>query len=205
MLVLGITGGVGSGKSRILNALSKQYGAYIVETDTLAHRLMEPGQVAYNEIVATFGKEILIDKEPFSIDRPKFAEIVFKDKNKLEQLNNIVHPAVKKWILQDIDDKKKEGIKIYVIEAALLIQDGYKSICDEIWYIYVPEEERTKRLMAQRGYSKERCEAMYKSQDPEEYYKKYADFTINNEFDFEYSTKQLNDRLNKLLADDIIG
>ncbi len=204
MLILGITGGVGSGKSKILYDLSNQYGAYIVETDKLAHRLMEPGQPIYAKIVDTFGREILTKEAPYAIDRAKFAQIVFADKGKLEQLNAITHPAVKNWIRKDIEEKKKQDIQIYVIEAALLIQDGYKEICDEIWYIYADEATRTKRLMAQRGYTRERCQAMFRSQDAEVYYRTYADFTINNQFDYENSSKQLKDRLNILLGNDII-
>ena len=181
MLILGITGGVGSGKSKILYDLSNLYGAYIVETDKLAHTLMEPGQTVYQAVVEAFGTEILQAEEPYAIDRAKFAQIVFADKEKLAQLNALTHPAVKAWI-----------------------QDGYKEICDEIWYIYVNEETRIKRLMKQRGYTEERCRAMFHSQEPESYYRKYADFTINNQLDYENSSKQLKDRLNILLGDAII-
>ena len=204
MLILGITGGVGSGKSKILYDLSNLYGAYIVETDKLAHMLMEPGQAVYEAIVKAFGKEILQPETPHTIDRAKFAQIVFADKEKLSQLNALTHPAVKAWIRNDIEEKRKQGVKIYVIEAALLIQDGYKEICDEIWYIYVDEETRIKRLMKQRGYTEERCQAMFRSQEPGAYYRKYADFTINNQLDYENSSKQLKDRLNILLGDAII-
>lgn len=204
MLILGITGGVGSGKSKILYDLSNLYGAYIVETDKLAHTLMEPGQTVYQAVVEAFGTEILQAEEPYAIDRAKFAQIVFADKGKLAQLNALTHPAVKAWIRKDIEEKRKQDVKIYVIEAALLIQDGYKEICDEIWYIYVDEETRIKRLMKQRGYTEERCRAMFHSQEPESYYRKYADFTINNQLDYENSSKQLKDRLNILLGDAII-
>ena len=204
MLILGITGGVGSGKSKILYDLSNLYGAYIVETDKLARTLMEPGQTVYQAVVEAFGTEILQAEEPYAIDRAKFAQIVFADKEKLAQLNALTHPAVKAWIRKDIEEKRKQDVKIYVIEAALLIQDGYKEICDEIWYIYVNEETRIKRLMKQRGYTEERCRAMFHSQEPESYYRKYADFTINNQLDYENSSKQLKDRLNILLGDAII-
>ena len=111
---------------------------------------------------------------------------------------------MKAWIRKDIEEKRKQDVKIYVIEAALLIQDGYKEICDEIWYIYVNEETRIKRLMKQRGYTEERCRAMFHGQDPESYYRKYAEFTMNNQLDYENSSKQLKDRLNILLGDAII-
>lgn len=204
MLILGITGGVGSGKSKILYELSNQYAAYIVETDKLAHTLMEPGQPVYEQIVEAFGTDILKAEAPYEIDRTLFAKQVFSDKKKLEKLNALTHPAVKNWIRADIEKQKMLGTKLYVIEAALLIQDGYKEICDEIWYVYVDEETRIARLKQQRGYTEERCRAMFRSQEPDSYYRKYADFTINNQFDYKNSSKQLKDRLNILLENDII-
>ena len=204
MIIIGITGGVGSGKSRVLYDLSENHGAYIVEADKLAHTLMEPGQSIYNEIVKNFGREILKEKAPYEIDRQKLGSIVFSDKDKLKLLDSISHPAVKKNILWQIETKKTEGIKLFVIEAALLIQDGYKEICDEIWYVWVSKEERIKRLAKQRGYTKSKCISMFNSQEDDDYYKKYADFTINNQLDYENSSKQLNARLNKLMHSDII-
>lgn len=204
MIIIGITGGVGSGKSRVLYDLSENHGAYIVEADKLAHTLMEPGQSIYNEIVKNFGREILKEKAPYEIDRQKLGSIVFSDKDKLKLLDSISHPAVKKNILWQIETKKAEGVKLFVIEAALLIQDGYKEICDEIWYVWVSKEERIKRLAKQRGYTKSKCISMFNSQEDDDYYKKYADFTINNQLDYENSSKQLNARLNKLMHSDII-
>lgn len=204
MLILGITGGVGAGKSKILYDLAHLYHAHIVETDKLAHELMNPGEPVYEKIVCTFGTDILDKEPPYAINRAEFAKIVFSDREKLARLNSLTHPAVKAFIKHDIEKHKKMQTKIYVIEAALLIQDGYKEICDEIWYIYADEETRAKRLMKQRGYSEKRCREMFQSQEPESYYRKYADYTINNELDYENSSKQLKDRLNILLGNDII-
>jgi len=224
MLILGLTGGIGSGKTAVLTILKEEYDAYIIEADHLAHELMNPGRTVYQGIVDAFGTEILIDTDidtsvsaeenvatdndqstvNRSIDRKKLGDIVFHDKDKLALLNSISHPLVKEEILRRIEEQKNVGKKLFVIEAALLIQDGYKEICDEIWYIYVDEETRIKRLMKQRGYTEERCRAMFHSQEPESYYRKYADFTINNQLDYENSSKQLKDRLNILLGDAII-
>ncbi len=206
MIVLGITGGVGSGKSRVLYDLEKNYNAYIVEADKLAHNLMEPGRPIYREIIRQFGDNIVTDEEPYLINREKLGKIVFSDKEKLALLDSITHPLVKEEILCRIEEKRASGsTHLFVIEAALLIQDGYKNICDEIWYIWVPQEIRITRLMAQRGYTIEKCLSMFQNQESDEYYKKYADFTINNQFDYKYSSKQLNARLNKLFHDDIIN
>ncbi len=200
MVVLGITGGVGSGKSRVLYDLKENHDAYIIEADKLAHELMKPGQTIYNQIVKEFGEDILCKEEPYEIDRALLSNIVFNDKDKLKLLDSISHPLVKKYIVEDIESKRAEGkVKLFVIEAALLIQDGYASICDEIWYVWVSKEERIKRLMEGRGYTREKCLSMMNSQESDEYYKKYANFTINNEFDYTNSSKQLKVRLNKLL------
>ena len=166
MIVLGITGGVGSGKSKVLYDLKDNHGAFVIEADKLAHTLMEPGQTIYQEVVKAFGRDILEEKDPYFIDRSKLGQIVFNDKDKLTTLNNISHPLVKKHILEVIAEHRLQGkTKIFVIEAALLIQDGYDKICDEIWYIWVDKEERIKRLMAQRGYTREKCISMMNSQE----------------------------------------
>ena len=200
MKILGITGGVGSGKSRILYELKEDYGAYVIEADKLAHELMEPGRSIYNKIIEEFGKEILLNEPPYAIDREKLGGIVFNDGDKLGLLNSISHPLVKEDILRQIDEARDKGdVKLFVIEAALLIEDGYKDICDEIWYVWVDREERIRRLIAQRGYTREKCISIFDSQSPDEYYKKYADFTINNQKNYENSSKQLKLRLNKFL------
>ena len=191
MLILGITGGVGSGKSKILYDLSNLYGAYIVETDKLAHTLMEPGQTVYQAVVEAFGTEILQAEEPYAIDRAKFAQIVFADKEKLAQLNALTHPAVKAWIRKDIEEKRKQDVKIYVIEAALLIQDGYKSICDKMCYVYADLDVRISRLCEYRGFTQERAQAVIDSQESEAFYLEACDYKIDNSGSLENTKKDL--------------
>lgn len=179
MRILGITGGIGTGKSTVLHLLEQEYQAYIVETDKLAHELMMPGNTTYKKIIEYFGTDIL--SEDGSIDRGKLGSIVFRDERELEELNHIVHPAVKQYILEDIRRKKAEGqVAIYVIEAALLIEDGYKEICDELWYIYVQKEERIRRLINGRGGIREKWESIIANQSSEEFYKKYCDIIVEN-------------------------
>lgn len=179
MRIIGITGGIGTGKSTVLHLLEQEYQAYIVETDKLAHELMMPGNTTYKKIIEYFGTDIL--SEDGSIDRGKLGSIVFRDERELEELNHIVHPAVKQYILEDIRRKKAEGqVAIYVIEAALLIEDGYKEICDELWYIYVQKEERIRRLINGRGGTREKWESIIANQSSEEFYKKYCDTIVEN-------------------------
>lgn len=186
MKIIGITGGIGTGKSTVLNLLKQEYHAYIVEADKLAHELMLPGEAVYHRITDIFGTDILnIDG---TIDRNRLGAIVFKDADSLRKLNEVVHPAVKQYILQDMETKKKEGnVEYYVIEAALLIEDGYKTICDELWYIYVEREERIKRLIAGRGGSREKWEYVIGNQSSDDYYRMNCDYVVDNGGSFEHT------------------
>ena len=123
MKIIGITGGIGSGKTAVLDIMQRDYGAFIMEADALAHRLMEPGQISYNDIVEHFGRDIL--DEDSRIDRAKLSAVVFSNQKQLDILNSITHPNVKKAILESMEEQKKSGCRLYVLEAALLIQDGY--------------------------------------------------------------------------------
>lgn len=186
MRIIGITGGIGTGKSTVLNLLKQEYNAYIVEADRLAHELMLPGEAAYRQITDIFGADILCADG--TIDRNRLGTIVFRDTDALRKLNAVIHPAVKQYILQDIEAKKKEGnVKYYVIEAALLIEDGYKTICDELWYIYTEREERIRRLIAGRGGSREKWEHVIGNQSSDDYYRMNCDYVVDNGRDFEYT------------------
>lgn len=196
MKIIGITGGIGTGKSTILNILEQEHDAYVVETDRLAHSLMCPGQTAFEQIVATFGKDIL--NEEGAIHRGKLGQIVFQDKEKLQQLNNIVHPAVKNHILQDIAIQKNRGmVSFYVIEAALLIEDGYKAICDEMWYIYAALDVRIERLLEGRGGTREKWLQVIANQSTEDFYRQHCDMIIDNGKSVEETTSVIKGLLYK--------
>lgn len=186
MKIIGITGGIGTGKSTVLNLLKQEYNAYIVEADRLARELMLPGEAAYYQITDIFGTDIL--STDGTIDRNRLGAIVFRDAEALRKLNAVIHPAVKQHILQDIEAKKKEGnAQYYVIEAALLIEDGYKTICDELWYIYTEREERIRRLIAGRGGSREKWEHVIGNQSSDDYYRMNCDYVVDNGRGFEYT------------------
>jgi len=176
--VLGITGGIGSGKSEVIRSLSSQPEFVVIESDRLAHRLMEPGNTAWEKVISAFGTGIL--DENGMIDRAKLGAMVFGDPVKLGQLNNAVHPCVKEYILEDIIRASDEKKKLYVIEAALLVQDGYREICDAIWTVYVPKEVRISRLLSSRGGSREKWESVFQSQPEDEWFRKNTDLCIAN-------------------------
>lgn len=193
MIVIGITGGIGSGKSTLLSYFRQMDGACVVEADSLAHRLMQPGEGAYERIVDCFGEDIL-DAEG-AIDREKLGKVVYTAPEPLSKLNGIVHPAVKEYILRDIELHREKGTEYYVIEAALLIEDGYRAICDTLWYVYTEREERIRRLIAGRGGDREKWERVIANQSSEEYYRENCDVVIDNGKDAEWMEVQVKKAL----------
>lgn len=195
MKIIGITGGAGSGKSEVLAYLKAHFDADVVQADQVAHEIMEPGQECYDRIVAAFGREIL-DTEG-RIDRRKMADLVFASEPLRKRLNGIVHPEVKKEIRRLLQEKEKEpGLRYFFIEAALLIEDHYEEICEELWYIHVPEAVRMERLCASRGYSEEKCRSIFASQLPEAVFYEHCAVVIENGGSREETFRQIDERLN---------
>ena len=197
MRFIGITGGVGAGKSEILHYIEKNYPAEVVLADELAHTLMQPGMDCFAEITEVFGGEDIF-AEDGSLDKGKMAEVIFSDEEKREQMNAIVHPAVKREVLRLAEQKRKEGkISYFILEAALLIEEGYDKICDELWYIYADEEVRKERLIEGRGYSEKKVREIMANQLSEDEFSSHCDFEIDNSGDFEETKKQLDHRMKK--------
>jgi dephospho-CoA kinase len=193
MKIIGITGGIGSGKSVVLNIIKDIPGVFTIEADALGHQLFEPGETVYKLVVDAFGEEIL--SEDKRIDRRTLGSIVMNDEKSLEKLNLIVHPKVKEYIINDIEAKKKD-YQFYFIEAALLIQDGYKEICDEIWYIYADRETRIQRLIEGRGFTKEKAESYMDNQPADEYFISNSDRILDNS----KSTDELKENVLALMS-----
>ena len=191
--ILGITGGVGAGKSTILSYLAQQYGARVIELDKAAHLCMQPGTSCYEQIIDRFGKKILA--EDGRLDRPVLSQIVFADRKEVEALNHIVHPAVKDYIREEIQkERKSEKVPFVVLEAALLLEDHYDEICDEIWYLYVEEESRIRRLQSSRGYTPEKTRTVLKNQKSDEEFRRFCQFVIDNSSDNVENTYKQIDR-----------
>lgn len=197
-MIIGLTGGVGSGKSTVLEILKEKYNAHILEADKIAYDLMLPGMFSYDEIVKEFGNEIIL--EDGLIDRKALAGIVFNDKEKLNKLNTIVHPQVKKEIerqIKEIQEKDKDAI--IVLEAALLIEAGYKDICDMFWCVYTKYPIREERLINSRGYTKEKIKEIVNNQLSEEEFAKESQYLIDNSKSFNDTLKQIEKIINTLL------
>lgn len=173
---IGITGGVGCGKSTVLKMICDKVDAFVIEADKVGHIVMKKGMPAYYEVTELFGKDIV--DESGEVDRKKLAERVFGNKELLAKLNGIIHPAVKRYILEKIEENSD---KEYIfVEAALLIEAGYKEFLDETWYIYASKDIRTERLIESRGYSKEKVESIICNQLSEEDFRNNCNKTINN-------------------------
>lgn len=180
MRFIGITGGVGAGKSVILDYIGKNYNAKVMLADEIAHDLMMPGTKCYDTIKKTFENEDIFLPDG-CLDRIKMASIIFGDETKREQMNGIVHPAVKEYVLETYQREQEDGRLDYLIlEAALLIEEHYDEICDELWYIYTNEENRRRRLRENRGYSDEKIDGILKSQLTEEEYRSHCEKIIDN-------------------------
>ena len=180
MRIIGITGGIGSGKSKVLEILDSHDYIYTIEADALAHRMFEPGEKVYEKIVLSFGRGIL--SPDGRIDRKVLAGIVMNDEKNLAKLNAIVHPEVKEYIIHDIK-RKNSDYKYYVIEAALLIQDGYRELCDEIWYIYADRQTRINRLMKWRDFTESKAVLYMDNQPDDAFFIENSDIVIDNSMD----------------------
>ncbi|MBS6194401.1 MAG: dephospho-CoA kinase [Clostridiales bacterium] len=193
MKVIGITGGAGAGKSEILNFIAGNWNATVIEADEVGYLVMRPGGLCFAPIVELFGPGIL--KEDGTLNREKISELVFQDRELLEKLNGIVHPAVKAYIKKAMEGERKHETDIFIVEAALLIEDKYDEICDELWYIYADEEVRAERLRKNRGYSEEKIRRIFANQLSEDEFSDHCDFEIDNSGEFEETKEQITQRM----------
>ena len=110
MKTIGITGGVGAGKSTVLAYLEEKYNAFVIQADEVGHIVMAPGQECYQPVIDLFGKDVI--KNDKTIDRKRVSDVVFEQPDFLSRLNGIIHPAVKRYILKSLEEQKKEGRKL---------------------------------------------------------------------------------------------
>ncbi len=198
MKIIGITGGVGAGKSALLTYIAEHYNCKIVLADEVAHKVKEPGTACYEKLVALLSDEIL--NEDGTIHKAKMAEKIFASEEILEQVNAIIHPAVKEWIVREIAVEKDKGeLDFFFVEAALLIEDGYLYIVDEMWYIYAREEVRRARLKASRNYSDEKIDAIMESQLSEAEFRENCKVVIDNSESLAQAYQQIDEKLGEYL------
>lgn len=196
MRIIGITGGVGAGKSTVLALLKELTSCVIIMADDVAKTTTMPGGPAYEGVVKVLGEAVL-DADG-SINRGRMANIIFNDEAKKLAVEAIIHPVTKRLIKTMIKDAADKGIYEYAfVEAALLIEDNYDEICEEFWYVYVPEKERIARLIESRNYSEEKCRDIMANQLSDEQFREHCAFVIDNSKATEYTKSQLLGKLCK--------
>lgn len=189
MLVLGLTGKTGSGKSMISSVL-KENGAYIIDADRVAHDVLLNEDVKA-KLVECFGESILnMSKE---IDRKTLAQKAFSSREETEKLNMITHPAIRKVILDEIDTAKIEQFEVCVIDAAALLESEIKNDCDFIAVIFAPLDVRMKRIIKRDNMSVTDAKRRIDAQKSDEFYLTQADIIIINDgvTDFESEKEKL--------------
>ena len=196
MKVIGITGGVGAGKSEILKYLKEKYKAVVIEADKVGHLLMEPGGACYYSIVEKFGSSILNGDQ--TINRTKLGKVVFADEALLKELNKIIHPRVKSHIVSEIaKERAYHRTNYFVVEAALLIEDHYDVVCDELWYIHTEESVRAKRLKEARGYDDEKIASICANQKSPEEFRSACQVVVDNSGDLADTYRQIEEQLGR--------
>ena len=191
MMVLGLTGGVGAGKSRILELFSHDYGAQVIQADIVARKLENPGQPGLTGLVSLFGTGIL--QKDGTLDRKGFADRIFENPEALKRVNALIHPLTWNEIKRQIRESSAELI---VVEAALF-DERSREVCQYLLYVDTQDEIRIQRLMENRGYSREKCLDIMKNQAARNDFLKLADFVIDNSGSLEESRLQIRRILKK--------
>ena len=191
MQVIGITGGIGAGKSQVLQYIKQHYDCRIILADDVGNEVKLPGKNCYKQLVELLGNDIL-DVNGFIV-KEKMAAKIFLDVSLLSKVNAVIHPAVQEYILTEIKKERlKQQYDFFFIEAALLIECGYSAIVDEMWYIYADEEVRRNRLLENRHYSNEKIDSIMQKQLREEDFRKNCSVVIDNSHDLKDTEKQID-------------
>ena len=191
MKVIGLTGGIGSGKSTVSQFLA-ELGAVILDADRVGHEALKPDTEVWREVVAAFGRQVLTPGG--NIDRAKLGEIVFGKPESLSRLNQIMHPRMFDMVKAQLEGYRRQGVDVAVLEAPLLIEAGWTSLVDEVWVTVASESTVLRRLQERAGLSRAESLARIRSQLSSEERIKHADVVINNDGDLD----ELKARVGKL-------
>ncbi len=162
MKIIGITGKIGAGKSKLLERVSSIEKTAFAIADEVSHKLIKKGNTGYEKLLEVFGDEILDSNG--EIDKKLLSDIIFTDDKKRVVVNSILHPAVKNEIIDDMSAREKEGYRCYFVESAILMESHFDVFCDEIWYVYADEDVRRNRVTTTRNIPAEKFEAINDSQ-----------------------------------------
>jgi len=177
MKVIGLTGGIGSGKSQFAKYLA-ELGAAVIDADRLGHEVLKSTDVK-NELVAAFGKNILNSEG--EVDRSRLGALVFDDRKAIEKLNAITRPRIFQRVRDRLEEEKKKGTRVAVIEAPLLIEAQWLSAINQTWVVTASEDTILKRLKKRGGLPQEQMRARIRAQMPNAERLKHADVVIKND------------------------
>lgn len=192
MLIIGLTGGIGSGKSTV-SAYLKQKGYKVSDADLIAHQITKPGEKVLDELIKAFGSEIIDEQK--RLKRKYLASIVFSDEKKEKILNEITHRGIQEKLREEIRKYKEAGEAMMFLEAPLLFEAGIDSWCDYVWLVTADIKERIKRVIARDGDSEEEIKKRIACQMSDEEKIPLADDLIDNSVDED----KLTDRIEELL------
>ena len=178
MRVIGLTGGIGSGKSTVSQVLAVM-GAMVIDADTVGHQAYQPGTETWKDVVAAFGEGVVAADG--SIDRKKLGAIVFGETGALERLNWIVHPRMYDMMAEQIEEYRRQGVKVVVLDAAILIEANWTPLVDEVWLTVASESTVVQRVKERTGLPEEQIRSRIRSQLSNEERKKHASVVINND------------------------
>ena len=192
--IIGLTGGIASGKSTVSNWLISQ-GYPVVDADIAARKVVEPGMPALREITEAFGNDMLL--EDGTLDRKKLGSVIFADEEKRHTLNAIVHPAVREWMGQETDRAVENGASIVIMDIPLLFESKLTHMVEEIILVYVSKETQLKRLMERDGYSESDALARIQAQMPIDDKRKLADYVVDNNGTISETVEQVKEIMNQ--------
>ncbi len=195
MVVIGVTGNIGSGKSTVCRFLA-ELGAAVIDADEVAQETYKPHSQAWQEIIDTFGTEML--QPNGEINRVKLAQLVFSSPEALAQLNEIVHPKAYQLVKERIENYRRLGTRVAALEATLLIEATWTTLVDEVWLVIVSPDIALQRLTRYPEADRDQILARLKSQTPAEDKAKHADEIIRNEGDFTGLREKITELWNKL-------
>jgi dephospho-CoA kinase len=192
-LIVGVLGGIGAGKSEVAATLAARAGGRVVVADALGHEALRQPEIR-NPLVAWFGDSILQDGE---IDRKRLAAIVFADKGKLGYLESLSHPWIHRRLEEEARRAWEEHCPLLVIDAALLLEAGWRGVCDKLVFIDAPPEVREERVKTTRGWSAEDAQKREAAQLPLTRKRSVADHIIDNSSSHEFLVRQVDDLLDR--------
>lgn len=182
MKIIGLTGGIGSGKSEIARTLL-DLGALVISADQISHEVYRKGSDGWDDLVGTFGDQIIgLDGE---INRDKLSNIVFSNPNDLSKLNSLIHPPARALIANRLDEARNAGETVVVVEAAVLLEAGWDDLVDEIWVSKVSEDQVVSRVVGSRGIDASAVRARIKAQMSQAERENRADIVIDNTGDID--------------------